>query len=300
MSDERQQLIEAGIRVGDLEMSAEDKVWSRHSNDKVDIGETLARVLRTLGKTLPLATPLRTLSIGSSAEPQFRILQSASGGGLYLLDLEETALDIVRERIHRQCTDNVTVIRGDYNEVFPSAKTTRAFLRNRLHGEPVHLITLHHSLYYAAASKWRRIYENLARSILAPTGAIHAVLMASESDDPHTTTWLYNHFAGKFCGCHNDQDLRKFRDELAKNRLFRGAQLLLASRPVRFSTDDFTKLMAIIWMILLYPHVHRYTLKQRQEITEFVYDHFWRQRRPLIQMQDHLVVYRGVRQRGLI
>ena len=300
MNPARRQLIEGGVRVGDLEMSAEDKVWSRHSNDKVDIGEALAKVIRTLSKTLPLSTPLRTLSIGSSAEPQFRILQSASSGGLYLLDLEQTALDIVRERTHRQCADNVTVIRGDYNEVFLNAKNTGAFLRNRLHGEPVHLITLHHSLYYAAASKWRRIYENLARTILAPTGAIHAVLMASESEDRHTTTWLYNHFAGKFCGCHNDQDLRKFRDELAKNRLFRGAQVLVTSRPVRFTTDEFTNLMAIIWMILLYPHVHRYTLKQREEITEFVYDRFWRQRRPLIQMQDHLVVYRGIRQRGLI
>ena len=300
MNPERKQLIEAGIRVGDLEMSTEDKVWSRHSNDKVDIGETLARVLRTLSKRLPLSTALRTLSIGSSAEPQFRILQSASGGGLYLLDLEQTALDIVRERTHRQCTDNVTVIRGDYNEVFLTAKSTQSFLRNRLHNEPVHLITLHHSLYYSRASQWGRLYEHLARAVLAPTGAIHAVLMASESEDRNTTTWLYNHFAGKFCGAHNDQDLRKFRDELAKSRGLRGAQLLVASRLVRFTTNEFTKLMAIIWMILLYPQVHRYTLKQREEITEFIYEHFWQHRRPLIQMQDHLVVYRGIRQRGLV
>ena len=30
--------------------------------------------------------------------------------------------------------------------------------------------------------------------------AVHAVLMASRSDDPTTTTGLYNHFAGRFFG----------------------------------------------------------------------------------------------------
>jgi hypothetical protein len=58
--------------------------------------------------------------------------------------------------------------------------------------------------------------------------------------------------------------------------------------------------MAIVWMILLYPNVHKYSLAQRREITEFVYRRFWRPRRPICQMQDHLVVYRGVGLRGLI
>ena len=76
-------------------MSRQDKIWSRHSHDKVDIGETLAKVLRTLGKALPLARPIRALSIGSSNEPQFRILQTAFQGGLYLLDIEKEALAAV-------------------------------------------------------------------------------------------------------------------------------------------------------------------------------------------------------------
>jgi hypothetical protein len=50
-------------------MSQQDKIWSRYSRDKVDIGETLAQVLRTLSKALPLGRPLRALSVGSSTEP---------------------------------------------------------------------------------------------------------------------------------------------------------------------------------------------------------------------------------------
>jgi hypothetical protein len=89
-------------------------VWSRYSNDKIDIAHRLAEVLRTLSAALPLRRPLRALSIGSSNEPQFRILESAFRGGLYLLDIEAEALDIVKERSRRQATDHVYPIRGDY------------------------------------------------------------------------------------------------------------------------------------------------------------------------------------------
>jgi hypothetical protein len=58
--------------------------------------------------------------------------------------------------------------------------------------------------------------------------------------------------------------------------------------------------MAVVWMILLYPNVHQYTLKQREEITKYIYDNFWRRKRPLWQMQDHMVIYRGIKSRGLI
>ena len=53
-------------------------------------------------------------------------------------------------------------------------------------------------------------------------------------------------------------------------------------------------------MILLYPNVHRYTAAQRRQITEYVYRQFFARRRPLFQDQDHLVIYRGLRGRGLI
>jgi len=46
--------------------------------------------------------------------------------------------------------------------------------------------------------------------------------------------------------------------------------------------------------------VHKYSLKQREEITEFVYKHFWIKKRPLIQSQDHLVAYKGIGFKGLI
>ena len=96
-----------GLRAARTQMYVQDKVWSRYSNDKVDIAHHLAAVIRRLVKSLPLGRPLRALSIGSSNEPQFRILESAFRGGLYLLDIEEAALDVVDERIARQATDHV-------------------------------------------------------------------------------------------------------------------------------------------------------------------------------------------------
>ena len=43
-----------GLRAASGHLYQQDKVWSRHSDDKVDIACTLTRVLRTLDKTLPL------------------------------------------------------------------------------------------------------------------------------------------------------------------------------------------------------------------------------------------------------
>ena len=68
---------------------------------------------------------------------------------------------------------------------------------------------------------------------------------------------------------------------------------------MRFFVDDFRALMSVVWMILLYPNVHRYTPAQRREITEHVYRHLFARRKPLFQAQDHLVIYRGV-SKGLI
>src|SRR5262245_37686521 len=84
-----------GLRDADGHMFQQDKIWSRYSNDKVEIACRLTRVLRTLNKALPLTQPLTALSIGSSNEPQFRILESAFRGGLYLLDIEGAALAVV-------------------------------------------------------------------------------------------------------------------------------------------------------------------------------------------------------------
>jgi hypothetical protein len=141
---------------------------------------------------------------------------------------------------------------------------------------------------------------NVFDVLLSPTGAIHCVLMASRTDDPATTTWLYNHFAGKFFGHVNDQDLRALADGMRRDRRFAGAQILTKTDRVRFFVDDFRAMMSVVWMILLYPNVHRYSTAQRREITGHVYRRLFARRRPLYQDQDHLVVYRGVRGKGLI
>ena len=50
--------------------------------------------------------------------------------------------------------------------------------------------------------------------------------------------------------------------------------------------------MGVIWMILLHPTVHRFSREQQCEVIEHVYQHLWSRRRPLVQEQDHLVIYR--------
>jgi hypothetical protein len=292
---------ELGMRAAHSRMFQQDKVWSRYSNDKVDIAHTLTSVIRTLDRSLPLDAALTALSIGSSNEPQFRILESAFRGGLYLLDIEEPALDVVAERIERQGADHVALIRGDYTRLLRDPAAARRFRSSRLGGRRMTLVTLHHSLYYSPRSAWGPLFEGLYREILAlpaprrrgPAAALHAVLMASRSDDPSTTTWLYNHFAGGFCGARNDQDLRGFARDLARDPRLGGARVRSKSTRVRFFVDDFERFMGVVWMILLYPNVHQYTREQMLEIIEHVYDRLWRRQVPLVQVQDHVVVYRG-------
>jgi hypothetical protein len=288
-----------GLRAAGGHMYRQDKVWSRHSDDKVDIAHALAGVLRTLGKALPLDLPFVALSVGSSNEPQFRILESACRGGLYLLDLEDAALAVVEERVRRQRTPQVRTIRGDYRDVFRDAEAVVRFRDEQLGGRRPTLITLHHSLYYSPQSFWHGLLSNLYDHLLArepgpgPTGAIHAVLMASTSDDPTSTTWLYNHFAGRFFGHHNDQDLRACAAELSADPLFAGAQVLTTSSRVEFFVDDFEQFMAVVWMILLHPNVHAFAEDQQREVIDWVYANLWSRGLPLVQVQDHVVIYRG-------
>lgn len=293
-------IIESGMNVAHTNICEQDKVWSRYSRDKVDIGEAVTRIMRTLIKALPLNLHLRALSVGSSDEPQFRILETAFRAGLYLLDVNACALSIVRERIKRQCTDHVITIKGDYNEIFLNSNNSKAFFKSKLKAKPVHLITLHHSLYYCKQRHWLEIFANLYRNFLARQGAIHAVLMASKSTNLFSTTGLYNHFAGKFFGAYNDQDLRIFKKQLQKESIFKKAQILLRTNSIHFYVGDFTKFMSVVWMILLYPDVHKYSLKQREEITEFIYKQFWKKKRPLLQEQDHLMIYKGIPFKGLV
>ena len=295
-----QKIIELGLKVADCKIFQEDKIWSRYSNDKVDIGEMLAKVIRTLSKTLPLSKALTALSIGSSNEPQFRLLETAFSGGLYLLDIERAALDVVQERIVRQYTQHVETICGDYKKIFLNSRKTAQFLKNRLNRQKMNLITLHHSLYYCRESSWTILFRNLYEEILAPKGAIHVVLMAAEDNLRYTTSWLYNHFVGKFFGHRNKQNLPDLKNKLRDIRSFDKAQISTKRNRARFFVDDFEKFMAVIWMILLYPEVHQYNLRQREEIVEFIYDTFWKKKRPLMHLQDHLIIYRGISLKGLI
>ena len=296
----RREMIEVGIETASTRMVDQDRIWSQYSNDKVDIGERLAAVIRTLSAALPLTKKLRALSIGSSNEPQFRVLETAFRGGLYLFDIDQKALDSVNERIRRQSTGHVTTIQGDYKQAFFDSGHTEAFFRGPLKKKKIDLITLHHSLYYCREDEWSGLFENIYRYLLARRGAIHAVMMAAASNNTMTTTWLYNHFAGKYFGVRNDQSLLTLKKQLEQLRLFKDARIMLVPSRVEFYVDDFRKFMEVIWMILLYPDVHRYNDEQIEEIVTFVYDHFWSRKEPLLQIQHHLVLYRGIYVKGLI
>jgi len=63
-------VLETVVNVRFGSMCKADEIWSQYSSDKPDIGENLAKVIRTLDKALPLSVAIRALSIGSSVEPQ--------------------------------------------------------------------------------------------------------------------------------------------------------------------------------------------------------------------------------------
>lgn len=296
---QRHAMIEAGLRSADAMMMDEDKIWSMYSDDKVDIGERLAKIIRTLSVANPLRKPLRALSIGSSIEPQFRILETAFRGGLYLLDIDPAAMAIVTERAVRQHNSQVVAITGDYKELFLDPTRVNRFFIDTLSERKLDLVTLHHSLYYCEEECWAPLFDNISR-LLASRSAVHAVLMAASSRNRMTTTWLYNHFAGKYFGVCNNQNLVTLKKQLETLPAFRRANILLDTSKVQFFVDDFGKFMKVVWMILLYPDVHRYDERQKEEIISFVHDTFWSRKQPLLQLQHHLVVYRGIGFRGLI
>lgn len=295
-----QRLIKQGMEAGGDRIDVENNIWCSYSSDKINIAETLIRVIRTLNKEFTLSKKMRAISIGSGNEPQFRILETAFRGWLYLLDIEKEALDLVLDRVRRQFINHVTTILADMNKIFLKSKTADDFLMQKLGGKKLDCITLDHSMYYCETADWPVLYKNLYENILASKGAIHAVIMSSRCTNRHSTTWLYNHFVEKYFGQKNDQDLLALVAELRKNRIFSGAQILSKTSRVEFSVNNFDQFMAVVWMIMLYPEVHQYTEKQKEEITDFVYREFWKTKTPLLQEQDHLVIYRGIDLEGLI
>ncbi len=294
MKENKTGLIETGINAGEVDMYNEDAIWAENSGDKIDIGNVLMEIIRAMAKTLPLSRKLRALSIGSGSEPQFKILEATFRGGLYLLDIDNVPLEVIRDRLKRQWIDHVFTIQSDYNRSLIPPQAAEKFLSDKLGGDELDLILLEHALYYTEESNWMDLFENLYRKLLRRKGAIHAVMMASKCSNEFSTTWLYNHYAGKYFGARNDQNLKKFAETLRKNKLFTNTRILSRTHRVKFFIDDFGKFMAVIWMILLYPNVHKYSRRQREEITEEIFKKFWKKKQPLIQMQDHLIIYRGI------
>lgn len=286
---------EAGLEAARAPIAEQDAIWSRCSSDKVDTGQVLMGVLADLFRASSPRRTLRALSVGSSAEPQFRILQPACRGGLYLLDVDAHALAAVDERVARQHIEGVRTVEADYTQVLASRAAARRLRHDALDERRVSLVTFHHCLYYTPRPTWDALFDATWSELLerAPRPvAVHAVLMSHRSDLPTSTTAIYNAWAGRFFGAHNDQDLAGFGRSLRRSGTLPGATVRTHTSRVLFDADDFGDLMRCIWMILLHPHVHRFSEDQQVEVTEWVYANLWSRGVPLTQFQDHLVVTR--------
>ncbi|MEX3008312.1 class I SAM-dependent methyltransferase [Hoeflea sp. TYP-13] len=286
-------LIERGLEVAESQIFRQNKIWARHTDEKADVAASLMKTIRTLHKAAPREKELSALAIGSADEPQFRLLEAAFKKGLWLYDIDGTALAIVAERLQRQMIEGVSLVSGDYTVDLADPQTAMRTLSSKLGGRPFDLVTLHHCLYYSSAAIWPVLVEALYDRVLAPGGAMHFALMSARETREGTTTRLYHHFSRMFFGAQTNQDLLLLKDELKVHPVFRKADISSETHEVTFWVDDFEKYMAVVWMVMLYPHGHRYTLDQRTQIIEFVIENFWRPRRPLIQAQDYLTVFKS-------
>lgn len=285
-------LIERGLRAAELNIFEQNRIWARYANEKPDVAASLMQTIRAIHSRVPEDRSLSALSIGSGNEPQFRILQAAFERGLWLYDIDGAALATLQERQSRQRLKNVHLVQGDFNQDFRNPTTARHSLETILDGQQQDLITLHHSLYYSNAEDWPKLIKSLYDAVLAPDGAMHMVMMSARETAPFTTTWLYNRFARKFFGTSTDQDLLGLRHELSFDAALKNCEIVSEMRKVQFWVDDFDLFMSVIWMILLYPHRHDYTLEQRIEITEFIIEQFWIPKRPLVQTQDYVTLHK--------
>lgn len=271
-------------------MAQQDIIWSTYSNDKIDIGEKTAKVLTQIIKNIPDNKELRIISIGCGIEPQFNLLQSFANGGLYLIDNDQTIIDKLKNKVKRQKIKNVYPIKFDMNN-FTSLEKVIEFFNTNIKTK-VHAIFFHHSLYYVLQKKWQVLIENIYSKYLLPGGIIHAVLMSSECAKQNSTTWIYNTYAGKFFGHKNEQDLKEFAEQIKGNKDILG-EINCTSSLVEFSSKEFYNLMAVIWMIMLHPHVHNLSEIQLKEITEFIYISIFKKEQLLIQIQDHLFIQKN-------
>ena len=58
-------LIDRGVQAAETTIFEQNKIWSRHTNEKADVADSLTKVIRTLNKAMPLSQPLRALALGS-------------------------------------------------------------------------------------------------------------------------------------------------------------------------------------------------------------------------------------------
>ncbi len=291
-------LLERALRAADLPMVRHDKTWARYSNDKPDIAQQLVGVIRSLSRSFPEEIAFSGLSLGCSDEPQLRLLAPVCRGGLFLVDVEVAALQTLEERIRRQRLRSARTIHTDFVTKLADDQSAERFRMEQLLGRRVNLVTLHHSLYYAPRRAWMPILHAICSELMvrnAPhtagaSSALHAVLMAPRSNDETSTTWIYNHFVGKYFGHVNDQDLASVALDLRADGTLGLRSVRTQRTRVEFFVDDFEKFMGVVWMILLHPGVHRFSPAQKEEVARHVYDRIYSKGVPLVQEQDHMVV----------
>lgn len=282
----RNEFLEAGLAAGKLTLREQVKTWERYTDEKADVARDLMRGVKALVPQLSPDHDFRTLSIGPSEEPQFKLLHALSNGGLWLYDKDTGALDALKAFTDRHLLRDVHLKTGDYLEDLATPQSARTTLAGKLGGVPFDLITLHHVLYYCAAESWPGLVARLNSEVLSAPGMMHLALMSSPTGRPHTTTWLYNRFARKFFGTENSQNLLELPERVSA--LTDDLSFSIQSNATRFRPTSFREMMAVVWMIMLYPSVHDFDTDQRTEITEFVLDEFWLPGRELVQVQDYL------------
>lgn len=287
----RTDLLEQGLAAAEMDLRERVKIWEHYTDEKADVAKNLMRGVKFVLRQMSSDNAFRSLSIGSSEEPQLKLLHALSDGGLWLYDKDPLALSSVDQLIKRHMLNKIHLEVGDYLDDFRTEACARNTLSKRFGGVRFELITLHHSLYYCEPAIWPELIGNLSAHILSKPGVLHVALMSSSTNSLHTTTWLYNLFARKFTGVSNSQNLLDLPAQLQH-----GAQDLsfsTQSSATRFRPSSFQELMAVVWMIMLYPDVHNFDLDQRTEIAEFVLDEFWLPRRDLIQIQDYLTAVKN-------
>lgn len=284
--------MEEGLAAAELSLREQAKTWENYTDEKADVAKSLMLGVRSVLRDMPAGHAFRSLSIGSSEEPQLKLLHALSDGGLWLYDKDPAALRAVQYIVERHMLKDIHLEVGDYQKDFRTDKSTLDTIAKKLGGQRFDLVTLHHSLYYSEPAYWPELVSKLTTHVLSKPGMLHMALMSSSTDCPYTTTWLYNHFANKFLGHSNSQNLLDLPAQIRTTT--QHLRFSAQSSATRFRPSSFREMMAVVWMIMLHPDVHQFDLDQRTEITEFVLDEFWLPRRDIIQIQDYVTAVKPV------